>query len=299
MLKGYMYSFLSTIFFALPTVFLVLAYKDNLTPNSLILNQSLIAAILIFIYIKATGQKLPKLTRSNLIDFILTGAIGKAGTTIALFYAINYMSVSLVMTIVFMYPAIIIVLEYVFDKQKISLLQLWGLLIIFLGETLVMKVFQGEFYSLSLKGVALSLTASIAFGWMLYWTNKKLNTFEPVIVTGYTTFFCTICLLVLMPPVYLFTDKMTLPLIMWSLFFAITTSVLANLFLFASVKYIGAARSSIISILELPLTVLFAFLLLKEHMDIVQILGTTLIFLGICFFNWKNSSYFKPESHSI
>lgn len=145
---GYLYSFISMFCYAIPAVFIAIAYGEGLTPQSLIFSQSVIAAIIFSIYIRFDKES-SKLTRKSIIDFIITGTIFKTGTIVGVFYAINYMDVSLAMTLVFMYPAIVILLEFLIDKKSLQMIELVGLVCTILGAALVMKVFQGDFHTIS------------------------------------------------------------------------------------------------------------------------------------------------------
>ncbi|RNB89926.1 DMT family transporter [Brevibacillus fluminis] len=285
MVKGYLYALLSTFCFALPTVFTVFAYQDGLTPQSLVFNQTLIAAILLTLYIKWIGVPLPRPTLRSTVDFFLAGA-GKAITVMAMFMAISVMDVSLVMTLIFMYPASVVLLELFIDKKRLNPQQIAGLFCTLAGELFVLEVFQGDFSQLSAIGILLGLVSGLAWGWMIYWSNKQLGAFPPLIVTGYTTIVSVVLYLIMMPPLYLFTTPITLPMIGWSLFFGVIAQVVALLFMFTGINRIGAARFSIISVCELPITVLLAFLLLGEQMDAWQLIGGGLILSGIVLFDW-------------
>lgn len=285
MVKGYLYSLFSTFCFALPTVFTVFAYQDGLTPKSLVFNQTAIAAVLLLLYVMWTGEAFPRLTKQSTSDFFLAGA-GKAVTVIAMFMAIKLMNVSLVLTLIFMYPAFVVLLEYFIDKKSLRIQQVLGLVCTFVGELLVLKIFQGEFQQLSAMGTLLGILSGVAWGWMIYWSNKKLSVFSSIIVTSYTTIISLILYLFMIPPIYLFTTKITLPMIGWSLFFGGVAQVLALLLMFTAIKRIGAARFSIISVFELPLTVFLAFLIVGEQMDFWQIVGGLLILTGIILFDW-------------
>lgn len=151
----------------------------------------------------------------------------------------------------------------------------------------MLKVFQGEFQQLSAMGTFLGILSGLAWGWMIYWSNKKLSAYSAIVVTSYTTIISVILYLFMIPPLYLFTTKITLPMIGWSLFFGVISQVLALLFMFIAIKQIGAARFSIVSVFELPLTVLLAFLIVGEQMDIWQIAGGLCILSGIILFDWS------------
>lgn len=286
MVKGYLYSLFSTFCFALPTVFTVFAYRDGLTPQSLVFNQTLIAALLLVLYIKWIGQPFPRLGMRSATDFFLAGA-GKALTVMTMFMAIDVMDVSLVMTLIFMYPAFVVLLELFIDKKSLNRQQVAGLVCTLAGELFVLKVFWGDFSQFSARGILLGLLSGLAWGWMIYWSNKKLSSYPPLVVTGYTTVVSLILYLFMMPPLYFFTTKLTLPMIGWSLFFGVIAQVVALLFMFTGIKRIGAARFSIISVCELPLTVLLAFFILGEQLDAWQLFGGLLIVAGIVLFDWS------------
>ncbi len=287
MFKGYLYSLLATLCYALPSVFTVFAFRDGLTPNSLIFYHSLVGTVILFVYMRLLGEKIPKLTRPNQRDFLIS-SMAKALTGLCVYNAIMHMDVSLVLTLNFMYPAVVLLLEFLIDKKKLSVSQTLGLICTIIGEMLVLKLFQGEFGTLSVIGTLLGAASGLTWGFMIYWTNKTLSTFSTTFVSGYTTAIGTLFYFFILPPTYLLTAKITLPVVSWSLFFGVVNSVLAMVLMFAGMKFIGAARFSIISIFELPLTVMFAFLFLHEHLGLSQILGGVCILLGIVLFDLKN-----------
>jgi drug/metabolite transporter (DMT)-like permease len=66
-----------------------------------------------------------------------------------------------------------------------------------------------------------------------------------------------------------------------ALFLALLVWLLPYLFLLRAIKLVGASRASLVSVAELPLTLLLAFLLLGERMVPLQIPGALLIVIGV------------------
>ena len=74
-------------------------------------------------------------------------------------------------------------------------------------------------------------------------------------------------------------------------FFLAVVSSIAPMFLaLVGITFIGARKVSIVSTLELPAAGLMAFLILREPVYAVQILGAGLLFAGILALLWSSLS---------
>jgi len=100
-------------------------------------------------------------------------------------------------------------------------------------------------------------------------------------VTAYAVLFSNISFIIFAWPVGPKLATLTLSGWLVAMSLSILSTVLPLLLYFHGAKLIGVGRASVISTVELPFTVLLAWLFLKETMTLRQVLGGILILAAI------------------
>ena len=284
---GYGLSLLSTVFFSIMALFLPFAYAAGITPREAIFYETFFAASCFYIYMRLTREKLAPLNKKNFWNVFFVCICGKSLAIIGYNYAIAMIDVSLATAILFTYPAFVVLLEMLIDHRRIRLPQILGLLCSLTGGLLVIDIFGSQNIIFNPIGVLLCLLSGFSWGFMMYWSNKKLTDMPTMSISAYTQYFSIILFFIFYPPVDIAHDITNYTGMFW-LFLCGVATIFSNQFMFLSIKMIGAARSSVISIMELPITVILCFMILGERMVGIQLAGMGFIILGILLFEWNN-----------
>jgi drug/metabolite transporter (DMT)-like permease len=256
-----------------------------------------LAALLIYLAVKG---RLPLLrpAKGELPLLILFGVIGIAAVQAFYFFSILRLHVSIALIIEFTAPIWIVLYLRFIKKVKIANSMWLGLLAAFLGLILVGEVWNG----LTLNGLgvissfldALSLAAYFLLGRAL---GKRRST-DTALIWGFGI--TSILFAIVQPwwsfPFSIFKAQINLNghftghhLPGWSLiaFIILIGTVLPYLCVLSGINALSPQAASIIGMLEPVLAGIFGWVLLKETFTTIQLIGATVVLVGIFIANEK------------
>ena len=202
---------------------------------------------------------------------------------ILIYVAIGNVGPSVAVTIFFMYPILTVPLAWLLFKDRPSPLRWAVMATISLGVILTaLPSLKGA--ALSGGGIAAAIASGIAFAFYLILTQlgfKKLHPVPGSLVQFFTIFTLASLILIICDPQQLGVRVANVPgLAMGGIVLSVLTLIgyLANNF---GVRFMGAARASIIASSGPVLTALLAFLLIQSPLRIEQVLGIVLVTGGV------------------
>lgn len=213
------------------------------------------------------------------IWFILWGMGGIGYSLMAGLYltSVRYIPASLAALLLYAYPIIVTVIAVLTKQEKFSKFKIYGLLLSTFGLVLVLGVAMNDINSL---GVALALGAAFVYATYIIIGNQVLQTTTPLV---------TITLISTSAALTYGIIGLTMSGTTWNLAWntwlgiggiAFFSTIIAMLTFFHGMKLIGATSASIISTLEPVLTVIFAVILLDEHLTLLQAAGGIFVVIG-------------------
>ncbi len=203
---------------------------------------------------------------------------------VLIYVAIGTVGPSVAVTIFFMYPILTVPLAWLLFKDRPTLLR-WGVMgTISLGVVLTALPSLQTATVSSEGGVVAAIASGISFAFYLILTQfgfKKLHPVPGSLVQFFTIFTLASSILIICDPQQLGVKVSNVP------GFAISGIVLSVLTLVGylannfGVRFMGAARASIIASSGPVMTALLAFLLIHVPLQWVQILGIVLVTAGV------------------
>lgn len=232
---------------------------------------------LIFWIITIWREGFPRLPLK--IWFILWGMGGIGYSLMAGLYlsSVRYIPASLAALLLYAYPIIVTVIAILTNQEKFSKFKLFGLLLSTFGLVLVLGVAIND---INILGVALALGSAFVYATYIIIGNQVLKTTTPLV---------TITLISTSAALTYGIIGLTMSGPTWNLAWntwlgigGITffSSIVAMLTFFYGMKLIGATTASIISTLEPVMTVIFAVILLNEHITLLQTAGGLFVVMG-------------------
>jgi len=191
--------------------------------------------------------------------------------------SVNYMPVGLAVLILYTFPILVILASALVNKRKPGVLEFVALIIAFLGLFIALDI---DTENTKLTGVLLAGTAAVGVTINMLGSANILkriefslfSLYQAIIVSTISAFFVV------------FTGGIALPNSPkgWLIFLVMLTSfVIAYLSVYASLKIIGAVRTSTIMNLEPVMTTVFAFALLQEQMTKEKLIGGIIVLFAI------------------
>jgi drug/metabolite transporter (DMT)-like permease len=287
-LKGVFLVALGASSYGMLATFVKLAYQQNYTTAEVTTSQFVIG---IFIMLCINGiqgirkkQEVVKATTRNILHLMLAGT--SLGMTSVFYYlAVKYIPVSIGIVLLMQTVWMGVLLEWMLDKQAPSKLKLMAVGIVLLGTALATNSLNSNVHW-DWHGVAWGLLAASSFTATMFTANRiavgvssaqrslYMLLGGSIIVFGFSFYTQT------RPFHYEIFYT-------WGLFIAIFGTVIPPILMNAGFPLTGIGLGSIVSSLELPVSVMMAFMLLHEDVLLVQWIGIALILGAIVLMNWN------------
>jgi len=285
--RGILFIILSAIFFGLMGPFAVIAKGDGLSQSSLLLYR-FFGAFIVFIFLCIKNGEFKNLTSTNIIPAFLMGAIAYFMQSYFYFSALDYIGVGLTSILLYVYPALVVVILWVHKAQKPTPALWFGILLAFSGVALCfIETKQGITQT---RGVYLALAAALTYACYLVISENILNKTSPLLVS---TFVCLGAACAYFSKI-IFQENFTLPeslqgylaLIGLTLF----STVLAILLIFKGLEIIGASRAAILSSIEPITAVLLGTLFMQETFSIQKFFGFCLVMISVIYISRQTNT---------
>lgn len=294
LLKGVFFVGFGAASYGMLATFVKLAYQDtssqglNYTPAEIILAQFIIG-ILVILGINTfqknkKGAEVIKATPMDIKKLMLVGT--STGLTSIFYYmAVKFIPVSIGIVLLMQTVWMGVVLEMFLEKRIPSKIKVLAVVIVLFGTGLATNLFSSSL-DLDWRGVVLGLCAAASFTTTMFAANKVALTISAAQRSLYMLLGGIVVVLI-----FAFITQKT-PFnfdifYKWGLLIALFGTVIPPLLLNAGFPLTGIGLGSIVSALELPVSVMMAFFILNETVVMTQWLGITLIIMAIVLMNVK------------
>lgn len=282
LLGGTMYGTMSS--------FVKLAYTHGFDAAELSFWQAFLAALLLglcafFSRKNANGG----LTHKNIFPLLLTGCA--IGLTNFLYYeSVQYIPASLAIVILMQFTWLSMFLEWIVFARKSSRIELLTVLFILIGTVMAGGMLETEEWTFSFHGAVLALCSSMTYaiyivangriGKNVRWQSKSM-----AIMVGSSS-----CIFAINSGVILDSGYLCGEFMLWTAFLAVVGTTIPTALFAAGISEIGAGISSILMTVELPVAILCARIVLKEHISLLQATGILVMLASIAAMNYYKVS---------
>ncbi len=205
---------------------------------------------------------------------VIGGMIYSLGST-AYFIAGRSIGTGLSMVIFFIYPAIVMFLNWVFFKTSISMTYYLAIILIVLG---VVMLSDGNSFALDMAGIGFALLSAIFYAF--YIIMGKRSSTPPILSTFVISVGCTITSFVCAQLDGSFFVPMDMSIWIDIVGLGIICTAVPILLLLESLNYISSEKASILSVLEPVFVTIFGVLLLDEIISTKQSIGIIVLLSG-------------------
>ena len=277
---GYLLVATSAVFFGLMGPLAVICKNDGLNQSSLLLYRFFFAFLLLFLFC-CHKKAFVNFKFTTIAPAFFLGAAAYFLQSYFYFSALDFIGVGLTSILLYIYPALVVLILWLVKSQKPSL-RLWiGIALAFIGVALC---FVEETKQLSGSiGIYLALAAALTYSCYLVLSESILNKTSPLLVS---TFVClgAACKYFLKIIAH---EEFTLPMTsdgyLALLALTVLSTVIGILFIFKGIEQIGAAKASILSSLEPVTAVLLGSIFWNESITPIKILGFILVLLSVFY----------------
>jgi len=291
-LKGYgvLFGILGVVLFSTKAILVKLAYRYEVDTLELLLFRMLFSLPFYFIILGITSKKsMQKSSRKDFLWIILFGFLGYYLASYFDFLGLNYIKAGLERIILFVYPTLVVLLGFLFFKQRITKPQTLAIGITYLG---VLIIFWSELDlsgNETLWGGFLVLLSAITYASYLVGSGWLIPKYGVLHFTCYAMIVSTICVIVH----YSFVGDWKLwdfPLAVYAygILMALFSTLIPSFLVSESINRLGASNFSILGSLGPVSTIILAYLFLEEKLTYIQLLGMFVVIAGVTFLSIRN-----------
>lgn len=285
-LKGVFLVALGATSYGMLATFVKLAYKDGYTTAEVTSSQfiyGILGVLLINLFQKIVNkEKAQKASSKNIFQLMVTGT--SLGMTSVFYYlCVKYIDVSIAIVLLMQTVWMGVLLEWILDKKRPSTQKIISVIIVLFGTFLATKLY--EFTTqLDWRGIFWGILAAASFTTTMFTANKVALG----ISSAQRSLYMLLGGAVIVFTFSAFTQVGSLNIGIfknYGLFLALFGTIIPPILLNAGFPKTGLGLGSIVASLELPVSVLMAFLILNEEVVFWQWSGIALIILAIVIMN--------------
>ncbi|WP_442930326.1 DMT family transporter [Myroides sp. JBRI-B21084] len=295
--KGIIYVALGASSYGMLATFVKLAYTQGYTTAEVTSAQFLIAIIcLLFISMFISTKKA---TKTEKLQLILSGT--SMGFTSVLYYmCVKYVNASVAVVLLMQSVWIGVFIETVLTKKKPTLAKIVAVFLVLFGTLLATNV-TSKTLQFNTLGFVFGFLSAISFAITLFSTNSIAIKLHPIqrslyMLYGGAAIVITFALITQILPTYFNTHVINNQFITfkkidfsilytWGILLALFGTILPPILLNKGFPLTGVGLGSIVSALELPVSVTFAFFLLNEKVLFLQWIGILIILFAVLLIN--------------
>lgn len=286
---------LSSTFYGLSTVIIKLSYRLELKPMEVLGLQAWSSSFILLVIALIFKREVFRQNRKTLSVLAVQGLLGSLASSILIFNALHYLPVPVAMVLLYTYPAIVLGAGVLLWDKMVSSKEWLALGLTLAGNVIASGILFTN-VTVSVIGLIIGLGSAVAYSVLNLGGEVAMRQVSPVAVLMFSQWFSGLGLLL-----YFRGDITSLPwqrpeLWMIGFVLAVFASIIPFYLLMIGIKYIGSDKAAIISTFELPMSYLFAMLILKEWPTLGQWVGGSLVFAGIILLNWRSKNEQPKEA---
>lgn len=271
---------------ALATV-VKLAYQQGFSTAEVTTSQFSIGFVVMFllnVLLKKTNTIEKTVSVKSKLQ-LMTGGLSMGMTSVFYYFAVKYIPVSVAIVLLMQSVWLGVILEAILEKRWPSTKRIIATLIVLAGTALATNVFSG-IEKLNWTGLAWGFAAGLSYTVSLYSSNSIATGLPPLKRSLWLLAGGLLLILVIFSTSSYqhFNFAIFWP---WGIFLAFFGTILPPLLFTSGMPHTGIGLGTIVASVELPVSVIFAYVLLKEPVGVSQWSGIFLIIAAVVYMNVK------------
>lgn len=285
-LKGVFLVAIGATSYGMLATFVKMAYDEGYTTAEVTSSQfiyGIIGLLLINLFQKIKHKNTSlKASSKNIFQLMLAGT--SMGMTSLFYYlAVKYIPVSIGIVMLMQTVWMGVLLEYILDKKVPSKQKSISVIVVLIGTALATNIFENEI-ELDWRGLVWGVLAAASFTTTMFTANRVATEISSAqrslfMLLGGSLIVFSFALLTQTTP---FNIEI---FVRWGIILALFGTIIPPLLMNVGFPLTGIGLGSIVSAIELPVSVLMAYVLLNEQVLLIQWVGILLIILAIVLMN--------------
>ncbi|WDF61093.1 DMT family transporter [Flavobacterium sp. KACC 22758] len=285
-LKGVILVALGATTYGMLATFVKMAYTEGYTTAEVTTSQfvlGIIGVLIINIFQKLKNKdKVVKATPKNIFSLMLAGT--SLGMTSLFYYlAVKFIPVSIGIVLLMQTVWMGVLLEMILEKKLPSKQKVIAVFIVLFGTVLATNILKNDIV-LDWRGIVWGVLAAASFTTTMFTANRVATEISPAqrslfMLLGGSIIVFTFGFITQVTPFNLAI------FLKWGIILSLFGTIIPPILMNLGFPLTGIGLGSIVSALELPVSVMMAFVLLNEKVILTQWIGIILIILAIIIMN--------------
>ena len=285
-LKGVFLVGLGATSYGMLATFVKLAYGQGYTISEVIISQftyGILGMLCLNLYQKLTSKNtVEKPTKKNVFHLLLAGT--SLGLTSVFYYlAIKYIPVSIAIILLMQTVWMGVLLESILDRKWPSVQKTIAVFVVLFGTFLATNLIESS-VNIDWRGFVLGMLSATSFTATMFTSNRVAINISSTQRSLYMLFGGAI--IVFSFAFFTMNTPFNFDIFLnWGIIVSLFGTIIPPLLFTAGFPKTGIGLGSIVASLELPVSVLMAYFLLNENVNLLQWTGILLIILAIVIMN--------------
>lgn len=299
-IKGVVLVALGATSYGMLATFVKLAYKEGFTTAEVTSSQfiyGIIGVLFINLFQRIKNKNSATKANSKNILHLMIAGTSMGMTSVFYYLAVKYIPVSIGIVLLMQTVWMGVLLEWFLDKKAPSIQKALAVLVVIIGTAFAINIFKINFNDTTInwtKGLFWGLLAAASFTTTMFTANKVALG----ISSAQRSLFMLLggAIIVFGFGLYTQTTEFNFEIFTkWGIVLALFGTIIPPMLLNAGFPLTGIGLGSIVSSLELPVSVLMAYFLLNEELQLIQWIGILLIILAIVIMNIQFNNPVKKK----
>lgn len=299
-IKGVVLVALGATSYGMLATFVKLAYIGGFTTAEVTSSQfiyGIIGVLFINLFQRIKNKNSATKANSKNILHLMIAGTSMGMTSVFYYLAVKYIPVSIGIVLLMQTVWMGVLLEWFLDKKAPSTQKTLAVLVVIIGTAFAINIFKINFNDTTIdwtKGLFWGLLAAASFTTTMFTANKVALE----ISSAQRSLFMLLggAIIVFGFGIYTQTTEFNFEIFTkWGIVLALFGTIIPPMLLNAGFPLTGIGLGSIVSSLELPVSVLMAYFLLNEELQLIQWIGILLIILAIVIMNIQFNNPVKKK----
>ena len=288
-LKGVLYIAIGACSYGVLATFVKFANNAGHGTAGLAFSQYLFGAIVLtilsFLFSKRKVTKKPPISSKRAkLKLVLFGTF--LGLTSSFYYlSIQYVPVSVGIILLMKTIWMGVALEFFIARHLVNKNKVLGAGVAIIGTLLAAKIFETDI-NLDLRGIGFGLLAAMSFTGVMYATSRISLELSNITRTKYLVLGGLLAIIIFWN-FQILEEFNWLLFLKWGSFLGVFGTIIPPILFNKGFPQVGTGLGSIVSALEIPISVLSAYWVLGEHISGLQWIGILIILFAVVMINFR------------
>ncbi len=256
----------------------------GMSPLSISFFRSLVAALLLGIYLGISQRDILRIAIKDLWMFFGTGVVSIGAFNVFYFYTQTKTTLSIAAVLLYTAPFFVIMMSALIFKEKITKQKIIALCLAFTGCLCVTGVIGGKLDLVPIAVVS-GIAAAICYALYSIFGRIALAKYPAMTVTFYSLFVSGIGIGVVFAGSGAEMPAISMKLIVFIILLAIISTMLPYIFYTKGLQVLAPSKASVLAFVEPMVATILGMVVMHEPLTLISMLGIILIFLGIIVLN--------------